>query len=157
MSNSLPNLIDRRASAFDTIINCLKAANLLTSGLDKHRLDFALPRSPHDDWSTVLEKPMLLSNEELNTRVQLTDTTGDQRDYSNVHTVFHARTFAPKVIQLCALLDLWKKQSKNHSEAAVWECTTEDITDDSIIVYLRYVGMTNKYSGSKRQSADKKS
>jgi hypothetical protein len=95
---------------------------------------------------------ILLSNEESNTISQLTDTTGDQRDYPNVH-----RAFAPKVIQLRALLDLWKKQSKPCSEAAVWECTTKDITDDSIIVYLRYVGMTNKYSGSKRQSADKKS
>jgi hypothetical protein len=66
MSGSLPTLQDRRASAFDTIINRLKAANIPTSGLDKH-----------------------------------------------------------------------------------------DIIDDSIIVYLRYVGMTNNYLGSKRQSADK--
>jgi hypothetical protein len=106
MSNSLPNLQDRRASAFDTIINRLKAANIPTSGLDKHRLDFALPSSPYDDWSTVFEKPMLLSNEELHTIIQLTDITGDQRDYPNVHTVFHARTFAPKVIKLRALLNL---------------------------------------------------
>jgi hypothetical protein len=119
MSNSLPNLQDRRASAFDTIFNRLKAANISTSGLDGHRLDFALSSSPHDDWSTVLEKPILLLNEELNTIMQLTDATGDQRDYPNVHTVFHARTFTPKVIQLRAPLDLWKKQNKPHSEAAV--------------------------------------
>jgi hypothetical protein len=154
-STSQPDIEDSSTSVFNTIIDRLKASSIPTSGLDKHRLEFALPSSPHHNWSTLLETPILLSDQELTAIIQLTDTTGDQTDCPDGHHVFYLRSFPLKIGQLRALLSLWKKQNNNYPEAAIWEQMTKHITDDSIIVYLRYIGMTSRHSGTERHREDK--
>jgi hypothetical protein len=153
--NRLSDLEDSRTSVFNTIIARLEAVSIPTSGLDKQKLAFALPSAPHDNWSTLLEKPILLSDEAINDLIQFTDTTGDQTDCPKGHTVFYLRSYPLKLSQLRELLSRWKQEDKHHPEVFVWEQMTKDITNDSITVYLRYVGLTSTHSGSERHHDDK--
>jgi hypothetical protein len=82
--------------------------------------------------------------------------TKDSRS-SVFNTIIKHLSLALEVSQLRALLDLWKKQDKDYPEVAVWEQTIKDIIDHSIIVYLRYIGMTNTYSSTERYRVDRKS
>ncbi|KAG9672577.1 hypothetical protein KCU99_g542, partial [Aureobasidium melanogenum] len=75
---------------FDTIIARLKALNIPTSHLDENKLRFALPTSSSDDWLTLLEKPILLSDEALANIIACTETTGIMRDCPKEAAVWEA-------------------------------------------------------------------
>lgn len=99
---------------FDTIIARLKALNIPTSHLDENKLRFALPTSSSDDWLTLLEKPILLSDEALANIIACTETTGIMRDCPKGHTVYYIRSWKMQIKQLRAIIDLWKQRGKSY-------------------------------------------
>ncbi|KAG9837177.1 hypothetical protein KCU98_g8699, partial [Aureobasidium melanogenum] len=139
-----------RTLVFDTIIARLKALNIPTYHLDQHKLSFALPTSPSDDWLLLLDKPTLLSDDAFAKIIACTETTGIMRDCPKGHTVYYIRSWKMQIKQLRAILDLWKQRGKDYPEAAVWEAMIEDIIDDTIFVYIRYLGKTDTTSGQER-------
>ncbi|KAG9557278.1 hypothetical protein KCU71_g10969, partial [Aureobasidium melanogenum] len=141
---------------FDTIIARLNALNIPTYHLDKHKLSFALPTSTSHHWLTLLETPILLPDDAFAEIIACTETTGVMKDCPKGHTVYYIRSWEMEIRQLRAILDLWKQQGKDYPEAAVWEAMIEGITDDKILVYIRYLGKTDLTSGQERHRDDER-
>ncbi|KAH0015460.1 hypothetical protein KCU78_g8179, partial [Aureobasidium melanogenum] len=141
---------------FDTIIARLKALNIPTYHLDQHKLSFALPTSPSDDWLVLLDKPILLSDDAFANIIACTETTGVMKDCPKGHTVYYIRSIKVEIRQLRAILNLWRERGTDYPEATIWESMVEDITDDSTVVYIRYLGKTNSTSGQERHRDDEK-
>lgn len=98
---------------FDTIIARLKAQNIPTYHLDENKLHFALPTSTSDDWLTLLEKPILVSDDAFAKIMACTETTGVMKDCPKGHTVYYIRSIKIEIKQLRAILNLWRERGRD--------------------------------------------
>ncbi|THX67659.1 hypothetical protein D6D05_09733 [Aureobasidium pullulans] len=148
------HLESMRTFVFDTVIQRLETECIPTSRLDKEQLHFALPITASEDWKTLLQAPILLSEEALSKIMSITDNTIAHSRCPPDHSVFYLRSFSLTVSQLESICSYWREQDKNHAEVAVWSIMTESLTDKTTLVYIRYIGYSRVNSGAKRHKDD---
>jgi hypothetical protein len=92
-------------------------------------------------WDRLLEKPILVSDEDLALLMGLETSTQDSPQPEKGATVFYMRTFSLKVSQLRQLILEWESGEVYFHQSKIWWEATRSIEGDPLI-YLRYVGMT---------------
>ncbi|RDL41549.1 uncharacterized protein BP5553_01528 [Venustampulla echinocandica] len=125
--------------------------------LSPELVEYCLPkRVDYTAWDTLLHQPLSLPDNLLSSMFSLKEDNG----FSNyvrspdTPTIFYLRSFSMTVSQLRSIVDDWKNRKYYYGEeATTWLGMTAAMSSEEV-VYIRYIGATEKKTPFQRYTAD---
>lgn len=143
-----------QARIFAKVVERLQVQNVITHGLLMDQLMFMLPQGHPELWHDLIYFPLLVSDAELGTILELETSTVVTPNPPPGTTMYYVRSFRLTVRQVLAIVAKWDAKDQFFEESEAWKAATEWISDPEEEVFIRYVGMSTVLSAYARFASD---